>query len=55
MVTDAARSHWRSSDSLGRFMGRDEALASVDISAYFHVADHVIRGDPRVRDYLANA
>ena len=55
MVTDAARSHWRSSDTLGRFLDRDEALASVDIRAYLEVADHVIQDDPRVRDYLANA
>jgi hypothetical protein len=55
MVTDAERSHWRSSATLGRFLDRDEALASVDISAYFEVADQVIQGDPRVRDYLANA
>ena len=55
MITNAARSHWRSSSDLGQFLDRDEALASEDIKAYFHVADHVLEDDPRVRDYLAQA
>jgi hypothetical protein len=48
VVTDAARSRWRSSNSLGRFLDRDEALASSDSSAsYFQVADRVIQGSSK--------
>ena len=37
---------------LGRVLDRDEALRSPSKDELFHIADHIIQDDPRVRTHL---
>ncbi|HEV8639367.1 MAG TPA: hypothetical protein VG370_34600 [Chloroflexota bacterium] len=37
---------------LGRIMDRDEALRSPSKDELFHIADHIVQDDPRVRSHL---
>ncbi len=52
-LQDAEISPWKSAANwLGRMLSRQEALESPLRDAFFHVADHVVANDSRVRSYL---
>jgi hypothetical protein len=53
-VTDADQSFWKTEEYLGRFMDREEALASRLIESFFHIADHIVKEIPEVNSYLEN-
>ncbi|HEY3080287.1 MAG TPA: hypothetical protein VGM69_10305 [Chloroflexota bacterium] len=38
--------------ALGRILDREEALRSPAKDELFHIADHIVQDDPRVRDHL---
>ena len=40
---------WWGSNLVGRSLSRAEALAHPDKPSFLHVAEHVVRDDPRVR------
>ena len=51
-VHDRADWNWADSQTLGRLLGREEALARPEIDWYFEVADFVVSRDPRIASYL---
>jgi len=53
MLVDRDANPWRDSEGfLGRILDREEALASPLREEVFHIADHIVVGDPRVKNYL---
>jgi hypothetical protein len=54
-LRDAAYSPYKENGLLGRVLDRVEALASSAHDQFFHLADHVVTNDPRVRTHLENA
>jgi hypothetical protein len=52
MVVGVADCPWDDLQILGRMLERREALESPTIADFFHVADHVIERDHRLRAYL---
>ena len=51
-VIDPARSPWGETKFLGRMMERQQALAHPAIKHIFHLAEHIVRDDPRVNAVL---
>jgi hypothetical protein len=51
-LSEASQSPFANSDTLGHILGRAEALASPLRDEFFHLADHIVREDARVRDQL---
>jgi hypothetical protein len=49
---DVAMSPYAETDQFGQRLDREEALASPLRDEFFHLADHVVRDDPRVRAHL---
>lgn len=44
--------NWADSETFGRLLSRDEALAHPDIDQYFEVAGFIVSHDPRIEAYL---
>jgi hypothetical protein len=51
-ILDPENSGWSNSEVLGRMMTRQESLAHPEIGHVFHLADHIVRDDPRIKEVL---
>src|SRR6185369_806185 len=51
-VTNPDDSPWCGTDYLGRILTRDEVLSSSSKDTFFHIADHVVVGNPTINSYL---
>jgi hypothetical protein len=49
---DSTMSPYAGTDYVGQLLDREEALASPLRDEFFHLADHVVRDDPRVNAHL---
>ena len=54
-VRDAAASPYRDGHLMGRVLDREELLARPERDGVFHMADHIVTDDPRVRSHLDGA
>jgi hypothetical protein len=52
MIQDGSAFPHEDSLALGRILDREEALRSPSKDELFHIADHIVQDDPRVRDHL---
>jgi hypothetical protein len=53
-VVDSELSPWKNEKYLGRILERDEAIATSMIDAFFHVADHIVSGNPTINAYFSD-
>ena len=51
-LKEPSRSPFVKTDTMGQILGRDEALASPLHDGFFHLAEHIVREDPRVHQHL---
>jgi hypothetical protein len=51
-VIEPDDSPWSDAAVLGEVLPRDGALKHPDIQEFFHIAEHVVQDDPRVREIL---
>ena len=52
---EAGESPWQDAPTLGRLLGRGEALAHERIADVFHITDHIVTDDAAVMAYFAGA
>ena len=52
MVMNPTESPWSDTPLLGKMLGREQALAHPALKEVVHVADHIVRDDTRVRNFL---
>jgi hypothetical protein len=52
MIQDRSAFPHQDGLALGRILDRDEALRSPSKDELFHIADHIVQDDPRVRSHL---
>jgi hypothetical protein len=49
---DPKSSPWQDVDYLGRILTRDEVLNNILKNTFFHIADHIVVGNPTINEYL---
>lgn len=52
MVLNSMESPWGDTPLLGKMLEREQALAHPALKGVVHVAEHIVRDDPRVRNFL---
>jgi hypothetical protein len=52
MIINPTESPWGDTPLLGKMLGREQALAHSALKEVLHVAEHIVREDPRVRHFL---
>jgi hypothetical protein len=48
-VIEPSDSPWGATKFIGRMMSRDSVLASPEKEEFFHVAEHIVNDDPRIK------
>lgn len=51
-IVDSKQSPWKDESYLGEIMDREKALAHPGLQAFFHVADHIVRENPKINAYF---